>query len=89
MAEPQASLFRNLDTTFTALADVAQPFIPASIAGGPPALEEAIRTFRCRTRSSTTARSCSTICARASPPCAVAAPPLADALVIGTPTLKR
>src|SRR4051795_2463346 len=41
-AETQAELFRNLNTTFTALASVAGP-LQQSIAGGPPALDAAIR----------------------------------------------
>ncbi len=44
VAEEQASLFRNLDTTFSALADVA-PSIQESISTGPPALEAGIRGF--------------------------------------------
>ena len=42
-AETQAALFRNLDTTFSALAGVARPFIQDSIQGGPAALDTAIR----------------------------------------------
>ncbi len=41
VAEQQASLFRNLDTTFGALAEVT-PQIQASITGGPPTLVTAI-----------------------------------------------
>ena len=45
MAETQASLFVNLDTTFTALASVARPFIQESISNSPPAEDAAIRGF--------------------------------------------
>ena len=45
VAEEQASLFVNLDTTFTALASVARPFIQESISEGPPSEEVAIREF--------------------------------------------
>jgi virulence factor Mce-like protein len=45
VAEQQASLFRNLDTTFGALAQVT-PQIQASITGGPPTLTTAIASFR-------------------------------------------
>ncbi|HEV3228215.1 MAG TPA: MlaD family protein [Solirubrobacteraceae bacterium] len=45
VAETQARLFDNLDTTFRALAGVARPFIQDSISGGPPALNSAIRSF--------------------------------------------
>jgi virulence factor Mce-like protein len=42
VAESQASLFRNLDTTFTAFAAIARPYLQDSISGGPPALQTAI-----------------------------------------------
>ena len=45
VAETQASLFVNLDTTFTALASVARPFIQESISNSPPAEDAAIRGF--------------------------------------------
>jgi virulence factor Mce-like protein len=45
VAETQARLFDNLDTTFTALAGVARPFIQDSITGGRPAEDAAIRAF--------------------------------------------
>jgi len=44
VAEEQASLFRNLDTTFAALAEVT-PEIQESISTGPEALDAAIRSF--------------------------------------------
>jgi hypothetical protein len=44
VAEQQASLFRNLDTTFAALADVT-PEIQESISTGPEALDAAIEGF--------------------------------------------
>jgi phospholipid/cholesterol/gamma-HCH transport system substrate-binding protein len=45
VAETQASLFRNLDTTFTALNNVARPFIQQAIELAPPSLIEGIRDF--------------------------------------------
>jgi virulence factor Mce-like protein len=45
VAETNASLFRNLDTTMTALDEVAKPYIQDSISGGKPALDEAIKDF--------------------------------------------
>ncbi len=42
VAEQQASLFRNLDTTFTAFASIARPYLQDAISGGPPALQTAI-----------------------------------------------
>jgi virulence factor Mce-like protein len=41
VAEDQASLFSNLDTTFAALASVAKPYLQDSISGGPAALQTA------------------------------------------------
>ena len=45
VAETNASLFANLDTTMTALDEVAKPYIQDSITGGKPALDEAIKDF--------------------------------------------
>jgi virulence factor Mce-like protein len=45
VAEQQAELFVNLDTTFGALREVARPFIQDSITGANPALDSAIRSF--------------------------------------------
>lgn len=88
VAETQAALFRNLDATFTAL-EAVTPSIQASIVGGPPALEEAIRSFpvqRPFLRNSTL------LFAELQPGVQAlqkSAPTLASALTIGTPTLKR
>ena len=45
VGEVQASLFVNLDTTFTALASVARPYIQETISESPPSEELAIREF--------------------------------------------
>ncbi len=45
VATAQAELFVNLDTTFTALDEVARPYIQDSITEGRPALDAAIRSF--------------------------------------------
>ena len=88
VAETQAELFKNLDTTFSGLARVKRP-IQDTISGGPEALDAAIRglpqqrpflqnseallrELRPGVRSLTTA-----------------APILADALELGTPVLRR
>jgi virulence factor Mce-like protein len=42
VAEQQAQLFSNLDTTFTAFAAIARPYLQDSISGGPPAEQTAI-----------------------------------------------
>jgi virulence factor Mce-like protein len=45
VAEIQAQMFGSLDTTFTALAEVARPFIQESISEGPPTEQTAIDTL--------------------------------------------
>src|SRR5918999_76119 len=45
VAEQQASLFVNLDISFTAFASIARPFLQESISEGPPSEEVAIRDF--------------------------------------------
>ena len=66
VAEVQAELFVNLDSTFTALAGVARPFIQETISETPPTF--AVAEPRCRRsgRSWTTAPSCSPSSSRGS-----------------------
>jgi hypothetical protein len=45
VAEQQAELFVNLDVTFTALAQIARPYLQETISEGPPTEEVAIREF--------------------------------------------
>jgi len=45
VAEVQAQLFVNLDTTFTALAKVARPFIQETISETPPTFAQATQSF--------------------------------------------
>src|ERR687891_2367251 len=45
VAEQQAELFVNLDVTFTALAEIARPYLQETISEGPPSEEVAIREF--------------------------------------------
>ena len=45
VAEEQAALFGNLDTTFTALASVARPFLQETISRTPPTLQAGIEDF--------------------------------------------
>lgn len=45
VAEEQASLFVNLDTSFTALAQIARPFLQETISEAPRSEEVAIRDF--------------------------------------------
>ena len=45
VAEEQASLFVNLDISFTALSSIARPFLQETISEGPPSEELAIHDF--------------------------------------------
>jgi hypothetical protein len=89
VADVQAAMFGSLDTTFTALAQVARPFIQESISEGPPTEETAIDTLpRIRTLLAN-----STGLFRDLEPAAVAlqqdSPTIAAGLEAGTPILKR
>jgi virulence factor Mce-like protein len=89
VAEQQAALFRNLDTTFTALASVARPYIQDFITESPPTEQTAIREFpRQRPFLVNTAALFRELKpgARVLPS---ALPILADALQIGKGTLAR
>jgi virulence factor Mce-like protein len=89
VAEEQASLFVNLDTTFTALASVARPFIQDSISNSPPAEDAGIRGFP---QQRPFLRNSAALFRELKPGVAVlpaTAPVLADALEIGTDTLAR
>jgi virulence factor Mce-like protein len=87
-AQTQASLVRNLDRTFAALATVATP-LAQSIRRGPPALDAATRALpRVRPLLANTQGLFADLRpgARA---LRTAAPTLADALVVGTPVVRR
>jgi phospholipid/cholesterol/gamma-HCH transport system substrate-binding protein len=89
VAVTQAELFTNLDTTFGALARVARPFLQDSISGGPPALDEGIKDFP---QIRPFLANSEALFAELRPgvaALATAAPDLADALEVGTPTLRR
>jgi virulence factor Mce-like protein len=89
VAETQAALFGNLDTTFTALAQVARPFIQDSITGAPPALDAGTRSFPIQRPF---LRNTELFFGELRPgvhALRFAAPILADALRVGTPTLRR
>jgi virulence factor Mce-like protein len=87
--ETQAQLFDNLDTTFSALSEVARPFIQRSISGGPPALDEAVRDLPIQrpflANSAGLFRELRPGVRALRP----AARDLADAFTVGTPTLTR
>ena len=89
VAGEQAALFENLDTTFTALSQVARPFIQDTISETPPTLATAIANFPQQRPflENTTAF------ARELRPgvrvLPATLPDLADALHFGIPALKR
>ena len=88
-AEAQAQLFVGLDRTFAALREVARPYIQESISEGPETLDAAIRglpvqrPFLANTEGLFRELRPGVRALRA------AAPELADALEVGTPTLRR
>jgi virulence factor Mce-like protein len=89
VAETQARLFENLDTTFGALARVARPFIQDTISLSPPTLDTAIHDFPIQRPffENTTA-----FMRELRPGVAVlpsTLPDLADALHFGESTLRR
>jgi ABC-type transporter Mla subunit MlaD len=89
VAQQQASLFVNLDITFRALAEVARPFIQESISEGPPTLDEAIADFPFQRRFLANNEALFRELRPGARALRRAAPSLADALEIGTPTLRR
>jgi ABC-type transporter Mla subunit MlaD len=88
-AETQASLFVNLDTTFSALDTVAKPFIQDSITEGRPALDAAIRSFPIQRPFLRNTQGLFHELRPGVRSLRTAAPDLASALTVGTPTLRR
>jgi virulence factor Mce-like protein len=88
-AETQAELFGNLDTTFRAFAHIARPFLQDSISGGPPALDEAIKDFPQQRPFLANSEALFRELRPGVRALRTSAPVLADALEIGTPTLRR
>src|SRR5687768_6231514 len=89
VAEEQASLFVNLDTSFTALASIARPFLQETISESPPTEQVAIRDFP---RQRPFIRNNTAFFRELRPGVAVlphAAPILADAFEAGTEVLPR
>lgn len=89
VAGTQGALFRNLDTTFTALAGVARPSLQDSISGAPAALDAVTNeTPRIRPVLANAAELAGELRpgVRA---LRIAAPDLASALTTGTPVLRR
>jgi hypothetical protein len=88
-AETQAALFGNLDTTFRAFANIARPYLQDSISGGPPALDEAIKDFPQQRPFLANSEALFRELRPGVRALRTSAPVLADALEIGTPTLRR
>jgi virulence factor Mce-like protein len=88
-AQTQADLFVNLDTTFSALADVARPFIQDSISNGPPALNTAIRTFPFQRVFLANTEQFVRDLKPGIRALSRAAPAVSEALTVGTPALLR
>jgi virulence factor Mce-like protein len=89
VAEQQASLFVNLDTSFTALAQIARPFLQETITEGPRSEEVAIRDFP---RQRPFIRNNTALFRELRPGVATlgrSAPILADAFEAGTETLPK
>jgi virulence factor Mce-like protein len=89
VAEEQASLFVNLDTSFTAFAQVARPFLQETISESPASEQVAIRDFP---RQRPFIRNNTAFFRELRPGVAVlphAAPILADAFEAGTDVLPR
>jgi virulence factor Mce-like protein len=89
VAEEQAQLFVNLDTSFTALAEIARPYLQETISEGPPSEEVAIRDFP---RQRPFIRNNTALFRELRPGVAVlphAAPILADAFETGTDVLPK
>ena len=88
-AEAQASLFVNLDRTLAALREVARPYIQETIEEGPATLDAAVDSFRSQRPF---LRNTEGLMAELRPGVSSlrrAAPDLSEALVVGTPTLRR
>jgi virulence factor Mce-like protein len=89
VAETQAALFGNLDTTFTALSGIARPFLQDFISQGPPTFDTGIREFP---RQRPFLRNSAAFFRELRPGVATlptSAPVLADALRIGSRTLPQ
>ena len=89
VAETQAALFRNLDTTFSAFASVARPYLQDAISGGPPALDTATRELPKQRPFLANSEGLFHDLRPGVKALSGAARDLADAFTVGTPALKR
>jgi ABC-type transporter Mla subunit MlaD len=88
-ARAQGELFVNLDTTFTALSEVARPYIQESIVEGRPTLDAGIRSFPVQRPFLRNTEGLFHELRPGARALRTAAPELADAFVIGQRTFKR
>ncbi len=88
-AETQAELFVNLDRTMAALREVARPYIQDSITRGRPALDESIRSFPVQRPFLRNSEGLFRELRPGVRALRTSAPVLAEALEVGTPTLRR
>ena len=88
-AETQAQLFVNLDRTFAGLREVARPFVQDSISEGPETLDAAIEGFPVQRPFLANTEGLFRELRPGVRALRGAAPELADALEVGTPTLRR
>ena len=88
VAETQAQLFVDLDTTFTALAEVARPFIQETISESPPTLDAGTRAFPVIRPFLADSAELFTLLEPGVETLAEVAPPLSDTLIKGTPVLE-
>jgi hypothetical protein len=89
VADEQAELFVNLDTTMAALREVARPYIQDAITKGKPSLDEAIRSFPVLRPFLANSEALFRELRPGVRALRTSAPILADTLEIGTPTLRR
>jgi virulence factor Mce-like protein len=89
VARVQAELFENLDTTFTALSQVARPFIQDTITQSPPTLEQATRDLPIQRAFLANATALSADLRPGVRVLPSTLPTLADALEFGQVTLAR
>lgn len=88
IADVQGEMYANLDTTFSALAEVAVPYIQETISEGPPTLRTAIRTLPVIQPFLANTAELFTAFQPGFENLAAAAPDLAEAVRVGTPALE-
>jgi phospholipid/cholesterol/gamma-HCH transport system substrate-binding protein len=88
-AQEQADLFVNLDRTFGALREVAKPYIQETISEGPETLDTAIESLPAQRPFLANSEALFRELQPGVRALRAGAKPLADAVEVGTPTLRR